>query len=215
MKNWITKVVSLVLATALFAVVSMPAYAVNNVKKEPLTPTANTTWGDVIRYFDPQGYEELPDDIRRQLNASMLNLGESAEPGISEQNEIDDEDDVQEVTTAGVLTPKVREVNLSGVLLTLKVGAKKEALTYNAELSAGLTCPYMYVSAILYDAETNKVVDTDSTAKSNTKSCQLEGTFEDLKSKHEYTIVSNGILTPPAGYAFSGIQPGEITKKTK
>ena len=39
---------------------------------EPFTPTSNSTWGDLHRHFDPEGFNALPKDIQEQLDNSLL-----------------------------------------------------------------------------------------------------------------------------------------------
>ena len=216
MKQLMGKIVFLVTVFSLWT--SVPVFAVSGIGsevKEPLTPTAETTWGDVARYFDSQGYEKLPEDIQKQLDASFINFAEVDGAEVYSTGEVDFSMSEQEVSTTGFITPNVREVDLSGVYFVLRAGGKQEEVTYTSSLFSEVTCPYMYVSAILYDEETNKMVGFDSTGEENTDECELEGSFEDLESKHDYRVVSTALLTPPAGYGFSGVAPLETTVTTK
>ena len=35
--------------------------------EEPYIPDSSSTWGDLYRHFDPQGFEELPEEMQDQL----------------------------------------------------------------------------------------------------------------------------------------------------
>lgn len=68
---------------------------------EPFTPTSDSTWGDLHRHFDPEGFEELPKEIQEQLDSSLLeDVGKSNGP-ITETTI----DDWTIVSTEGYLYP--------------------------------------------------------------------------------------------------------------
>lgn len=51
---------------------SMSSSLANDDGIEPFTPTSNSTWGDLHRHFDPEGFEALPKDIQEQLDNFLL-----------------------------------------------------------------------------------------------------------------------------------------------
>ena len=68
---------------------------------ESFTPTSDSTWGDLHRHFDPEGFEELPKEMQEQLDNSLLeDVGESNRP-ITETTI----DDWTIVSTEGALYP--------------------------------------------------------------------------------------------------------------
>ena len=40
--------------------------------EEPYIPESSSTWGDLYRHFDPQGFEKLPEEMQVQLDGIPL-----------------------------------------------------------------------------------------------------------------------------------------------
>ena len=58
--------------------------------KQPYILESSSTWGDLYRHFDPQGFEKLPEEMRAQLEDIPLertgeNAGRPVEEFISTQ----------------------------------------------------------------------------------------------------------------------------------
>lgn len=64
MKKRFTKILSLVLVAVAAMSLSITSFAADN-KPAPITPTAETTLGDVCRHFEPEWFAALPTDICR------------------------------------------------------------------------------------------------------------------------------------------------------
>lgn len=77
-------------------------HTADNRTAEPYSPTSTSTWGDLYRHFDPQGFEELPKEMQDQLDSLLLeDTGENHTP--SAEITIGDR---TIITTQGYLYPK-------------------------------------------------------------------------------------------------------------
>ena len=47
--------------------------------EEPYIPASSSTWGDLYRHFDPQGFGELPEEMRAQLDGIPLERADGRE----------------------------------------------------------------------------------------------------------------------------------------
>lgn len=50
---------------------------VGSDEKEPYIPESSSTWGDLYRYFDSQGFEKLPEEMQAQLDSIPLERADS------------------------------------------------------------------------------------------------------------------------------------------
>lgn len=39
---------------------------------EGFTPAADSTWGDLFRHFDPEGFSKLPADVQSEFDRTLL-----------------------------------------------------------------------------------------------------------------------------------------------
>lgn len=39
---------------------------------EEFTPAADSTWGDLFRHLDPEGFSELPADVQAEFDRTLL-----------------------------------------------------------------------------------------------------------------------------------------------
>ncbi len=39
---------------------------------EDFMPTADSTWGDLFRHIDPEGFSELPEDVQVEMDQTLL-----------------------------------------------------------------------------------------------------------------------------------------------
>ncbi len=218
------KVVSLVLALVLMVSLSVPTFASEMTTSEGFAPTATSTWGDLYCYFDPEGFAKLPVAIQIEYNNALL----VSETGTNTMNlEMIPLSDSNAETTASAYATlyedtsageiSTQDLSIRGLVeLLLGVSSTKTTIEYTATLLCTKTCPWMYCSVTVYDADTDKFVDFDSAIESDpTKICVVDGTFDGLKSKHKYKIKAFGNLTPPQGYYLSNPLITEATKETK
>lgn len=71
MKKRFTKILSLVLVAVAAMSLSITSFAADN-KPAPITPTAETTLGDVCRHFEPEWFVALPTDMQELYNETPL-----------------------------------------------------------------------------------------------------------------------------------------------
>lgn len=221
MKRHLKKIASLVTALVVVASLSVSAFASEAPTKDGFAPEADSTWGDLFRYFDPEGFEALPVEIQDQYDAALLNPQTSVgtEEAISTMSDAE-----TTVSASGYLygdsdenAPESRAIDIAGLLnLTLGVSSTKTEIEYTAGLFCTKTCPWMYCSVTIYDGETGKYIDFDRSAElDGAKVCSVDGTFSGLESKHEYRVQAFGNVTPPEGYFISNPLYVETMKETK
>lgn len=79
-KKLFSKTICMVLATATVMSFSViPSFAseatsnVSSVDEKAYTPSSDSTWGDLYRYFDPEGFTSLTDEEKQLYNSTPLN----------------------------------------------------------------------------------------------------------------------------------------------
>lgn len=225
MKKSVRKIVCLVLTLALAMSLSVAAFATEQPASEEFTPSKDSTWGDLYRHFDAEGFASLPLEIQKEYDSVLLDSEDSADPTMaSEEAFAVDEVFETSVSASAYLYYETddnevapQSINIAGLLdLLLGVSSTKTEIDYTVGLYSTITCPWMYCSVTIYDEDTGKFVDFDSSIESDpTKVCSVDGTFDGLKSKHEYRLKAFGNVTPPTGYYISGPLTVETTKETK
>lgn len=222
MKRHLRKIASLVTALVVVTSLSVSAFASEVQTKDGFTPEADSTWGDLFRYFDPEGFEALPEEIQNQYDAALLNT----EMSVSTENVISNMSEAETtISASGYLYkdtesttgPESCSIDIAGLLnLTLGVSSTKTKIEYTAGLFCTKTCPWMYCSVTIYDGETGKYIDFDRSAElDGAKVCNVDGTFSGLESKHKYKVQAFGNVTPPAGYFISNPLYVETMQETK
>ena len=162
------------------------------------TPTADSTWGDVLRALSPEEFNNLPETIQRQYDNTPLNSPNS---------------DASLNRTSSLRGSQPIASLLSMYLATT---GKAASIDYFVIINAyKLVCPYMAVSAVLYDAETNKYVDSNVNADTNVSFCDMDETFDGLKRSHKYRIEAASSVTPPVNYTGTSVLTRQQTLYTK
>lgn len=77
MKRCFREVVSLISAVAIAASMSVCAFTSDSQTDMGFTPDYDSTWGDLYRYFDPEGFEVLPPEIQKQYDSVLFDDGEA------------------------------------------------------------------------------------------------------------------------------------------
>lgn len=216
MKRCFRKVVSLISAVAIAASMSVCAFASDSQTDTGFTPDYDSTWGDLYRYFDPEGFEVLPPEIQKQYDSVLL-----FDDG--EANVVAMDDAETTVSTSGFIyteesseVAEPRDKDIAGITnLSLKVSSTKSEIEYTVGLLSTIPCPWLYCTVSIYDADNGKFIDMDSSSEEDAMVCSIDGSFTDLERKHTYTIRSIGLVTPPAGYISSGPLSAQIDKATK
>ena len=227
---------SSLIATSAFAT----AISMGEETDEGFEPKADTTWGDVYRYFDAEEFEALPAAVQEQLDNQLLLLAEEGEVNasgmedmafasgylVTEEAQKVEQDVTEDMTWAydaayiyaseaedGLMAQDIDIVGFTN--LFLGVSSTTSTIEYTATVSATVKCPYLYVGVTIYDVDTGRLVDLDSTLEDDTYIANADGTFTGLQSDHLYKVIATGVITPPAGYFASGNLTQQIEKRTK
>lgn len=199
MKKSIIKMMSLILTVLTVMSLSLPTFAAGThakPKAEPLTPTEDTTLGDVCRHFDPESFSALPANVQSLYNKLLL---KDAVTG--EEPEVYFSSDSDRVTVGRARI----SVNANGAV---------EAVTYSSALKISLECPAMVLTSVVYDAETNEIVDSDSEYAENDVGTSMSGVCNNLEGDHKYRVEAIAVVTPPAGCTIDGILHDSDTVRT-
>ena len=164
---------------------SITSFAADN-KPAPITPTAETTLGDVCRHFEPEWFAALPTDMQELYNETPLQ--QSAED--------------------------TNVKNTKGIVLTDYLTTTVEATKVTSNAIAKIDYESMLLTIAIYDKNGN-VVDSDSSYESNTRMCTISGSFNGLESNYRYKLEAIGVVTPPAGYIVPGPMYDTIYVTTK
>ncbi len=164
---------------------------------EGFTPTSESTWGDVLRYFNPEEFDHLPEELQQQYDAILL-------------------EDVNDESTSST-TATLRSGIVVSDLLTFAMGTtgNRTSIDYSISLYSTVQCPYIGISVVLYDAEANTYVASDLGVDTNTQLCTLEDSFTGLIRQHKYRVQAASAVTPPAGYWGDGVLTLEDEVSTK
>ncbi|WP_449290954.1 hypothetical protein [Oscillibacter ruminantium] len=224
MKSYLKKVTSLVTAVVMVACLSIPAFASEVSKEDEFMPKSDSTWGDLYRYFDTEGFENLPVEVQQEYNSALLDEKTTSKSTNDVAVMSGDFETVVSSTTylykeadSNVAEHQtVNSIDIGGFLnLSLGVSSTQDTISYTAGLFSTINCPRMYCSVTLYDADTGAYVKFNSSPAVDAKVCSVDGTFKYLKSKHEYNLKAHGTVTPPEGYFLGSPLYVETNKKTK
>lgn len=194
------------------------------------TPTESSTWGDLYRHFDPEGFEALSAEEQAMFDAALLDGTDLQAPPAQTDYDI--------VSTTAPLRSESgtthenytsangyfytssddpdRAVDIKGFLdLTLGVSSDENSIDYTAVLLSTMECPKMWINMSLYDNEAGQYVAFDSVIEEDTWICSIDDTFSGLESKTEYNVKAAGMVNPPDGYFSSGALFDEYDKETK
>lgn len=199
------------LAMTLVMVVSLSAsvFASETLNSGGFKPESDSTWGDLYRHFDPEGFNTLPIEIQEEYDSVLLD-SEQPSNSVSYVSTAINEDGT--TSASGYLYSEEnyeettsRSTNIAGLLgLVVTATPKTTSIGYSGVFASSIKCPRMYTSVSIYDKSTNEYIALDYSNDTNTTSCSVSGSFTGLKSKHTYTIKGYGSVTPPSGYYTSG-----------
>ena len=214
MKQTFTRLVCTLLTVATIASFSALSGLAAKGAKNEYTPSTDSTWGDVLYYFDPQGYENLTAYEKRIYDTTLL----SECPSFAVSSPIVHHQSESVVSSSGYIyeDSSTKSTDIKGFTnLTMGLSSTKDSIEYTTALTSTISCPKLTISMIAYNTESGKYVGTDLGSEENTKLCTLDDSFDDLESKTKYKIRAMGVVTPPSGYFTSGPLILEYTKETK
>lgn len=190
MKKRFTKILSLALAAIAVMSLSVSSFAAGN-KPAPLTPTAETTLGDVCRRFEPEWFAALPTHIQELYNETPLQQSSENAAEKARVNTVGD----TILTDYLVTSVDITKVTSSSISYRGRI--------YPTNPIAQIDYDAMLLTVAVYD-KNGDVVDSDSSYEPNTRMCTISGSFNGLKSNYKYRVEGIGVVTPPAGYVVSG-----------
>ncbi len=195
-------------------------------------PTGQSTWGDVYRHFDADGFEALPAGIQAQLDALLLD--EASTPPLTEIGETEvafahayqyalDSDDGGTGAGEPVLANaqgylyalEQTDQTVAGfTYLNLAAEASERMISCQAAGMATEQCLFSYVGVLLLDAQSGEVVAMHSALEETADPCCAEAAFADLESGRTYTLKAVYVLLPPDGCGSSGSLITELETTT-
>lgn len=227
MKKIIFKILCLTLVAAnIMAFSSVSAIASDTpTTNQGFIPSDDSTWGDLYRYFDPEGFSALPPEVKQVYNSTLLN-NDTASPThatstpdqvsasttitflpkeeAATQNSGSDLEIVSASTTITFLPKEEVEAQSRGSDLelanfTLNLAPGTNSISYTGFIASTIPCPKLGIAVTLYN-EDGIYVDFNSESEKGSIFCSIAGTFDDLESKTTYTAHGLALVTPPPGY---------------
>ena len=188
MKKWFKKTVAVVLTAAMAMSVGMPAFAAENTsEREKFYITDVTTLGDIVEYTNPEGYAQMPTETRERLDAT--NAKECMNNACNESSTymVNDEN-----------VASTRALPLLGNLTKQTGNYGYTSFSYSCAVAMSRECPYVYLEAILYDHETNELIQSDYKSGYDVKLLTLTKDATGLESGHWYRLFVFADIIPPS-----------------
>lgn len=202
MRKGLRKLVAIVLTAAMALSIGTPAFAAtntdemqSNVNKE-LYITETTTLGEIIRHTEPEKYVQMPDEMKEKFNATnALDYFKASEAN----------------ATSVASTQATRGIEIiTGSLVVTTSAVTTNSFFYNSTVMMTAECPYIFLETIIYEYDTGKIVDSDSTNEFDSTTANVNGTVSGLKSGRAYKVVAFGDVIYPEGFVGDSI--GSQTK---
>ncbi|MFB2023013.1 hypothetical protein ACEVJL_16395 [Pseudoflavonifractor sp. P01025] len=204
---------SALVVTAIVSLSSIPALASDvQTTEKGFIPSANSTWGDLYRYFDPDGFAALSPEEKQIFNSILLDddttstgfilpaeNADIASTGFTFPIENDD------TTSTGFILPienadtQDRSIDLGITAFKLTVDPTTDSIDYTSSLLSTIPCPKLGIAVTLYN-EDGIYVDFNSESEDDAIFCSIDDTFNGLKSKTTYTVHALALITPPPNY---------------
>ena len=180
------------------------------------TPSANSTWGDLYRYFDPEGFSALSPEEKHIYNSTLLdNTSTSTSPALV-NNTTDssaaafmaEHGKTDYLSTSGTILPtendeaQNRAIELGISNFTLGLDSTTDSIGYTGLLITTVRCPKLGIAVTLYD-ENGTYVDFNSESEDDAIACSIDDRFEGLESETTYTVHALALITPPENYVAS------------
>lgn len=223
MKKNVIKIFCATLAvTCIVSFSSISAFATENNASEAemgFVPSADSTWGDLYRHFDYEGFSALSPEEKQFYDSVLLNSGTEStvladtRVAPASTSAVDDviasymeehgkEDYVSVYTALQPEEPQSRAIELGIAGFSLGVTTTTNSIEYTGLIATTVACPKLGIAVTLYD-ENGIYTDFNSESESNATFCGIDDTFENLQSKKTYTVHALGLVTPPANYVLS------------
>lgn len=218
MKQKVMKCVSILITLAMVMTFSTTTALADSESMEGYTPTPDSTWGDLYRYFDAEAFYAMPQE-QQQLYDSILLNDDSYNTEVTAQA-VKQQDETSWITTEGYIyggeSADTRETDIKGLLaLIMGVSSTVSTIDYTVGFGSTISCPRLHISLTIYDKTDGKYVHFDDAYERNSVLCNLDDTCSGLVSGRTYHVRAIGTVVPPDGYYTSGPMTTSIDKATK
>lgn len=186
-----------------------------SVTEKRFTPSDNSTWGDLYRYFDPEGFSALSPEEKYFYNSVPLNNDDTTSPALANNSTTSsvaafmaEHGKTDYISTSGTIQPienddeQNRAIDLGISTFTLGLDSTTDSIGYTGLLISTISCPKLGIAVTLYD-ENGTYVDFNSESEDNAIACSIDDRFEGLESKTTYTVHALALITPPENYVAS------------
>lgn len=215
-KKFLKRVSLLLMVCMIFMIMVSPISAAEN-DVGGFKASEDSTWGDLMRHFNPEEFANLPSDAQDYLDSQQLNSGTNKIENADTMIEKNEETLIGRTfgTVSRTIGGFAKDLPIDELqVLVVVLDPSKTTIDYSAQLTSMIECPYLYVSIALYEADSNTWVDFDSSVEFDSDSCGVDGTFTDLERRKDYRVESIAYVTPPAGYYVKNPIPPVILNPT-
>lgn len=196
MKKLSTLLLCILVAFTLF--LPKPSYA-----QEPFMQKDDSTVGDVMRHFDREEFEALPDDIKATLDSKSLKDFEKENTTFSKTNDTDEDTTVlftQQFEPASNMLYSRYGFPLNPLVLGtchLNTNIISNQIGYHVVYSCNRVLPEIRLSMIVRDMSTGAYVGSDIGDSSNLSYAAMAGSIDNLRPNTNYLIVVSSIVVLP------------------
>lgn len=167
-----------------------------NDRQEFYVPNETSTWGDLLRHFNPKEFEKLPWLEKQALDKQLLVAHKMSE------DEYQKEEKFRFLADDGQM---LRTIPF-GAIFEATPYVKNYTVYYWGQIRADLKCPYLAVHLALYDMNRGYYVNTDQETGYNTKYILCQGSWS--AAKGSYRLEGTGYVTAPDGFSVEPPIPG-------
>ena len=140
MKQTFTRLVCTLLTVATIVSFSALSRLAAKGAKNEYTPSTDSTWGDVLYYFDPQGYENLTAYEKRIYDTTLL----SECPSFAVSSPIVHHQSESVVSSSGYIyeDSSTKSTDIKGFTnLTMGLSSTKDSIEYTTALTSTIVAP--------------------------------------------------------------------------
>ena len=203
MKKIFSKIFCLALVVStIMAFPSISALASDTpTTKKGFIPSDDSTWGDLYRYFDPEGFAALSPEEKQIYNSTLLDNSSTSTEENRKENYASSSSIIYPVGNEDS-TSSISPLGIEFAELLLDVVASTDSIDYTGLLVSTVPCPKLGIAVTLYD-EDGIYVGFNADSDDNTNKFSLRDTFDGLESKTKYQVHGLALITPPPGYTAS------------
>lgn len=213
MKKFFSKIIcSALVVSSIIAFSSSPALASDvPTTKDGFIPSEDSTWGDLYRHFDPEGFATLSPEEKKIYDSTLLG-NNTATPASTNTNDVISEfmeahGMENYVSASSIIRPtKQSDTAAPSPLISLEVAnfavatrPSTNSIDYAGIVVCTIPCPVLGMALTLYN-EDGIYVDFNADSEEDAMIFGINDTFDGLESKTTYQVHALVLLTPPPGY---------------